>query len=113
MVSLHHHFSGQPGYGYQPVFSPASPLVVQEGASQSIQPPTGSYCSQWTRADGQPLPSGISAAGSALQISGARPDQAGTYYCELAGPDGSRTSVPYEIRVHPSARPQPAHGKFK
>lgn len=112
--------SGQPGYGpgYVPgyssvVFSPASPLSIEEGASQLIQPPGGYYRVQWTRAGGQPLPSGIYQNGNALQITSARPDQSGTYICELTGADGVPVNAPYEIRIRASERQPPIGGKFK
>lgn len=69
-----------------------------------IQPPSGYYRVQWSRGGGQPLPSGIYQEGNALQISSARPDQSGTYICELVGNDGASVNAPYEIRVQAGAR---------
>ncbi|CAF4778594.1 unnamed protein product, partial [Rotaria magnacalcarata] len=66
-----------------PVLSPASPLSINEGASQLIQPPADYHQAIWTRADGQPFSSGISQHGNALNIAGARPEHSGTYDCEL------------------------------
>jgi hypothetical protein len=87
-------------------------LTIDEGASQSIQPLGAYYSVQWRRDSGQPLPSGIYQNGNALQISSARPDQSGTYYCELHGADGIPLSVPYEIRVRQGDRPHPFGGKL-
>jgi len=95
---------GAPGYGVGPVFSPASPLAINEGDNQLIQPPGGYYRVQWSRAGGQPLPSGISQNGNGLQIVGARPDHSGTYYCELLQSDGTPLTVPYEIRVQAGSK---------
>lgn len=75
-----------------------------------IQPPGGYYRAQWSRAGGQPLPSGIYQSGNGLQISNARPDQSGTYMCELTGNDGARVNAPYEIQVRAGDRQQPASG---
>ncbi len=87
-------------------------MIISEGASQLIQPPGGYYQVQWRRDGGQPLPSGVYQSGNALQITNARPDQSGTYYCELYGADGIPASIPYEIRVRAAARPYPAGSKF-
>ncbi len=100
-----------PTYG-ETVFSPPSPLTIAEGGNQLIQPQGAFYQVQWRRAGGQALPSGIYQNGNALQVTNARPDQSGIYYCELYGADGRPTSVPYEIRVRPGDRPQPTGGKF-
>ncbi|UJR23322.1 hypothetical protein I4U23_026336 [Adineta vaga] len=87
-----------PGYG-QPAFSPPSPLIIAEGSSQTVQPQGGYYRVYWRRGDGQGLPSGIYQDGNSLQITGARPDFSGTYYCELHDSVGTPITVPYEIRV--------------
>ena len=96
------------GYDQFPVFSPASPLTLNEGSSQFIQPPSEYYQAQWTRGDNQPLPSGIQQSGNGLQIAHARPDHSGTYYCTLYGTDGVPVRVPYVIDVRSSPRPQPS-----
>ena len=93
-------------------FSPPSPLNLQEGASQLIQPQGAYYRVQWRRDRDQPLPSGFYQNGNALQISNARPDQSGTYFCELYGADGTPVTVPYEIRVRPGDRPPLPSGKL-
>ena len=110
------YFLGQ-GQGYGPsqggpVFSPPSPLTIAEGGNQLIQPQGVLYQVQWRRDGGQALPSGIYQNGNALQITNARPDQSGTYYCEVYGGDGRPSSYSYEIRVRPGDRPQPSGGKF-
>jgi hypothetical protein len=107
-----HHLDPQqpnvPGYGAS-VFSPAGPLSIGEGVSQLIQPQSGYYRADWTRADGQPLPEGVFQNGNALQIEGARPEHSGTYNCVLYGDNGEITNVPYVIRVEGgSARPPPS-----
>ncbi|CAF3522929.1 unnamed protein product [Rotaria socialis] len=94
----------------QPVLSPASPLSINEGASQLIHPPADYHQAIWTRADGQPFSSGISQHGNALNIAGARPEHSGIYYCELYGVDGNPVKVPYEIQVQASPRPHPVGG---
>ena len=88
-------------------------MNLQEGASQVILPQGAYYRVQWRRDRDQPLPSGIYQNGNALQISNARPDQSGTYFCELYGADGTPVTVPYEIRVRPGDRPPLTGGKFK
>lgn len=106
---VHYDILGAPsGAARFPVFSPASPLSISEGSSQFIQPPSDYYQAQWTRADNQPFSSGIQQSGNALQITGARPDHSGTYYCQLYGADGTQVRVPYEIHVQSSPRPQPS-----
>ncbi|CAF3691198.1 unnamed protein product [Adineta steineri] len=92
-----------PSYGY-PVFSPASPLTINEGTSHLIQPQGSYYRAQWRRDGSQALPSGIYQNGNGLQITGARPDHSGTYYCELYGPDGTPITVPYVIHVQHDGR---------
>lgn len=87
-------------------------MNIAEGASQLIQPRGAFYRVQWRRDRGQSLPSGIYQNGNALQISGARPDQSGVYYCEVYGADGTPVTIPYEIRVQAGGRPQPSGGKF-
>ena len=99
-----------PGYAY-PVFNPPSPLTIAEGSSQLIQPQGAFYRVQWRRERNQPLPSGIYQNGNALQISGARPDQSGLYYCEVSGADGTPITIPYEVRVQAGGRHQPARGE--
>ena len=84
--------------------------MIEEGSSQLIQSPSGYYRAQWSRAGGQPLPSGMSQSGNGLQISNARPDQSGTYNCELTGNDGVRVNAPYEIQVRAGDRQSPASG---
>lgn len=99
------------GYAY-PVFSPPSPLTVNEGETKLIQPQGTYYRVYWRREGSAQLPAGVSQNGNGLQISGARPDQSGTYYCELYGADGTPTSVPYEVRVLASDRPHAVSGKL-
>ncbi|CAM4742403.1 unnamed protein product [Rotaria magnacalcarata] len=101
---------GQDTHVSHPVLSPASPLSINEGASQLIQPPADYYQAIWTRADGQPFSSGISQHGNALNIAGARPEHSGTYDCELYGVDGNPVKVSYEIHVQASPRPHPVGG---
>jgi hypothetical protein len=86
-------------------------LNIVEGASQLIQPQGAYYRVQWRRDRGQSLPSGIYQNGNALQISGARPDHSGTYYCDMQGADGTPVTVPYEIRVQTGERQQPSGGQ--
>ena len=107
-----HYLKGQPTYGHYPTFTPSSPLSIREGSNQLIQPPSEYVGAQWTRGEGQPLPSGISQHGNALQITGARSDHSGTYYCDLYGADGRSTRVQYEIHVQPVDKLQPAGGMF-
>jgi hypothetical protein len=92
---------GQHGVGVHPTFTPASPLTLDEGASQYIQPPPGYYSVKWTRADGQPFPPAIYQHGNLLQINNARPEYAGTYYCQVYRADGSSNNYPFELRVRP------------
>ncbi len=103
---------GGPSGPSYPVFIPASPLIIAAGSSQLIQPQGAYYQVQWRRDGGQPLPSGVYQNGNGLQITDARPDHSGTYYCELYGADGLPTSIPYEIRVRAGDRPHPSGGKF-
>ena len=100
-----------PSYG-APVFSPPSPLTIAEGGNQVIQPQGTFHQVQWRHGSGQALPSGIYQNGTALQITNARLDQSGIYYCELYGENGQRSSVPYEIGVRPSNQSQSYGGKF-
>ncbi len=86
-------------------------MIIAEGASQLIQPQGAYYRVEWHRDGGQPLPSGIFQNGNALQITGARPDHSGTYYCELYGVDGIPITARYEIRVQPGDRPHLSGGK--
>ncbi|UJR19172.1 hypothetical protein I4U23_022302 [Adineta vaga] len=96
-------FREQPSrHDVYPVFHPSSPLSIQEGANQLIQPPTGYYRAVWTRHDSQSLPSDIYQRGNDLQITNARSDHSGTYYCELYNADGTRTTIPYEIHIQRS-----------
>ncbi|CAF1504705.1 unnamed protein product [Adineta ricciae] len=96
-------FREQPSrHDVQPVFYPSTPLSIEEGANQLIQAPAGYYRAYWTRQDGQNLPSNIYQRGNDLQITNARSDHSGTYYCELYNVDGTRTTIPYEIRIQRS-----------
>ncbi|CAF0757295.1 unnamed protein product [Adineta steineri] len=92
-------FSTEPSHDVHPVFSPSSPLSIDEGASQLIEPPAGYYHARWTRSNSQGLPSGIYQSGNNLQISNARSDQSGTYNCELYKVDGTSINIQYEINV--------------
>ncbi|CAF4524399.1 unnamed protein product [Rotaria socialis] len=93
-----------PGAAY-PLFTPASPLTIAEGASQLIQPQGFYQRVYWRRDAGQSFPAGVYQSGNALQINSARPDHSGTYYCDLYGSDGSLMSIPYEVRVRAADRP--------
>ncbi|CAF1607632.1 unnamed protein product [Rotaria magnacalcarata] len=93
-----------PGAAY-PLFTPASPLTITEGASQLIQPQGFYQRVYWRREPGQLFPAGVYQNGNALQINSARPDHSGTYYCDLYGSDGSLMSIPYEVRVRAADRP--------
>ncbi|CAF3425584.1 unnamed protein product [Rotaria sp. Silwood1] len=95
-----------PPFAY-PVFSPPSPLTILEGDNQFIQPQGALYQVYWRRDGGQPLPLGITQNGNGLQITDARSEHSGTYYCEVYGNDGSRVSIPYELRVQRIERPRP------
>lgn len=100
-----------PGYGYS-LFTSPSPLVLNEGESKFVQP-QGSYYRVFWRRDGSPqLPSGVSQNGNGLQITSAKPEHSGTYYCELYGADGVPKSIPYEIRVQAGERPQSSGNKL-
>lgn len=101
---LYSNISGQPGATQQVTFSPAGPLSIHAGGNQLIHAPSG-YQAFWTRADGQPLPSGVSQTGNDLQIAGARPEHSGTYNCELYGSDGAPIRATYEIHVQGHGRP--------
>ena len=86
-------------------------MSIGEGANQLIQPQSGYYRADWTRADGQPLPEGVFQNGNALQIEGARPEHSGTYNCVLYGDNGEMTTVPYEVRVQGGGAHPPPSGK--
>ncbi|CAF4183766.1 unnamed protein product [Rotaria sp. Silwood2] len=95
-----------PPFAY-PVFSPPSPLTIIEGDNQVVQPQGVFYQVYWRREVDQPLPLGITQSGNNLQISGARPEHSGTYYCDVYGSDGAQASIPYELRVQHLERPRP------
>ncbi|CAF0982097.1 unnamed protein product [Adineta ricciae] len=106
----------QPGYDVhvQPPH-PTGPVSVEEGGNQLIQAPAGYDRAYWSRSDGQGLPDGIYQAGNDLQVTNARAEHTGTYYCDLYRNDGTRVQIPYQIQIRPSEthhqpHPQSQHG---
>ena len=110
-------YQAPPNYDVQPQ-QPAAPVSVEEGGNQLIQAPAGYDHAYWSRSDGQALPDGIYQAGNDLQITNARAEHTGTYYCDVQRSDGTRAQVAYQIQIRPSEthhqpHPQPQQGESK